>query len=338
MIDNLVKLVLDKGGSVSHLKIPSTDSGGTGLCNPSIFVDKDGTILLNLRNVGYALYHCENEQKFQGRWGPLAYLHPEDDCYLRTTNFLCILDPKTLEISSYKQVDTSQLDIQPVWDFIGLEDARVVRWDDKMYLTGVRRDTKPNGEGRMELSQVVTVDSKVREVKRSRIEPPNDPNSYCEKNWMPIEGAPPGLEGGRVYSLDPFTIIVNSQNSGQIDFLWKGSSYPMLSGWRGGTPVKRLGNAYYAVIHKTIFSPVRNYVHRVLKMSVNEGTLNPVSVSREFVFRRRFDVEFCSGLEFVESQTFVSFGYQDKEAWLTILKTPDFTRLAEDYDVVAFKS
>ena len=64
MIGNLVKLVLDKGGYVSHLKIPSTVSKGTGLCNPSIFIDNDGTILLNLRNVGYVLYLCENEQKF----------------------------------------------------------------------------------------------------------------------------------------------------------------------------------------------------------------------------------------------------------------------------------
>ena len=93
MIGNLVKLVLDKGGYVSHLKIPSTVSKGTGLCNPSIFVDNDGTILLNLRNVGYVLYLCENEQKFQGRWGPLAYLHPENDPHLRTTNFLCTLVP-----------------------------------------------------------------------------------------------------------------------------------------------------------------------------------------------------------------------------------------------------
>ena len=32
----------------------------------------------------------KNEQKFQGRWGPLAYLHPENDPHLRTTNFFCI--------------------------------------------------------------------------------------------------------------------------------------------------------------------------------------------------------------------------------------------------------
>ena len=162
MIDNLVKLVLERNGYFIPLKIPAQDSGGTGLCNPSIFVDTDGTILCNIRNVGYMFYHCENQQRFQGRWGPLSYLHPEDDMHLRTTNFLCTLNKETLAVETHHKLDTSLLDITPVWDFIGLEDARVVRWDDKMYLTGVRRDTKPNGEGRMELSEVVTVDSQVK--------------------------------------------------------------------------------------------------------------------------------------------------------------------------------
>ena len=41
MIDNLVKLVLDKGGSITPLKISAESTGGIGLCNPSIFVDDD---------------------------------------------------------------------------------------------------------------------------------------------------------------------------------------------------------------------------------------------------------------------------------------------------------
>ncbi len=36
----------------------------------------------------------------------------------------------------------SELDVPPVWTFIGLEDGRLVKWDEKYYLIGVRRDTK----------------------------------------------------------------------------------------------------------------------------------------------------------------------------------------------------
>jgi len=98
---------------------------------------------------------------------------------------LCQLDPNTLAIEQYKKVDTSKLDVTPVWEFIGLEDARVVDWKDKLYLTGVRRDTKTDGEGRMELS---TIDAGSKETERYRIEPPT--KSYCEKNWMPILDMP----------------------------------------------------------------------------------------------------------------------------------------------------
>jgi len=188
VINNLSKLVLDNGGSITPLVVPSSETNGTGLMNPSIY-DDGGKLILNLRHVNYTLYHCENEQLFPNRWGPLVYLNPENDITLRTNNFFCELNDD-LTIKSHTKIDTSKHDITPVWEFIGLEDGRLVRWNDKLYLCGVRRDVKTNGEGRMELSELIVENSKVKEVKRSRIEPPNDPNSYCEKNWMPIVDMP----------------------------------------------------------------------------------------------------------------------------------------------------
>ena len=64
MINNLVKFVLDRGGSIMPLKISAESTEGTGICNPSIFIDGD-QILCNIRHVEYALYHCENNQKYQ---------------------------------------------------------------------------------------------------------------------------------------------------------------------------------------------------------------------------------------------------------------------------------
>ena len=70
-MQNLVKQVIQAGGSISPLIIPSDLTNGTGLMNPSIYVDK-GKLILNLRHVNYTLYHCEGEQLFNNRWGPLA--------------------------------------------------------------------------------------------------------------------------------------------------------------------------------------------------------------------------------------------------------------------------
>jgi hypothetical protein len=77
---NLVEKAVQHGGKLAPLVIPHGLTSGTGLMNPSIFIDDKGNILVNLRHVNYTLYHAENEQKFPSRFGPLSYLHPEKDC------------------------------------------------------------------------------------------------------------------------------------------------------------------------------------------------------------------------------------------------------------------
>ena len=45
-MDNFAKYVLDSGGSVHPLIIPASETGGTGLMNPSIFLDNNEDIYL----------------------------------------------------------------------------------------------------------------------------------------------------------------------------------------------------------------------------------------------------------------------------------------------------
>ena len=150
MNSNFVKTVIDAGGSIHPIIIPASETNGTGLMNPSIFND-NGRLILNLRHVNYTLYHADGEQLFINRWGPLAYLNPENDLHLRTTNFFCEID-NNLQVTSFTKIDTTKLDVEPIWEFVGLEDGRLTRWNNKLYLSGVRSYTTPNGEGRMEIS------------------------------------------------------------------------------------------------------------------------------------------------------------------------------------------
>jgi hypothetical protein len=84
------KKIIESGGSIHPLLIDSNLTGGTGVMNPSIFVDGDH-LLVNIRHVGYTLYHTE-KKIYHHPWGPVQYLHPEDDMHLRTTNYLSELD------------------------------------------------------------------------------------------------------------------------------------------------------------------------------------------------------------------------------------------------------
>ena len=68
MNKNISKTAILKGGSLTPLIIPTEFTKGLGLMNPSILKVKN-KYLINIRWVGYALYHSEYKQKFQSPYG-----------------------------------------------------------------------------------------------------------------------------------------------------------------------------------------------------------------------------------------------------------------------------
>ena len=163
------QVAFDKSGSIHPLIIDSKYTGGLALMNPSVVVDGD-KILVNLRQVNYTFYHSE-EKLFQHPYGPLTYVHPENDNHLRTWNYYLELNDN-YEIINYCKVDTSKFPDKELWDFVGLEDARIFRWGKKLYLSGVRRDVDTIGTGRMELCEIVVDGEVVKQVSQVRIQPP----------------------------------------------------------------------------------------------------------------------------------------------------------------------
>ena len=56
MIENIVKIIINEyNGEIKQLLIPSEKTNGTGLCNPSIFVEDDKIHLI--LDVEYTLYN-----------------------------------------------------------------------------------------------------------------------------------------------------------------------------------------------------------------------------------------------------------------------------------------
>ena len=258
MLKNLTKLCLDNGGAISPSIIPGDLIDGTGLCNSSIFIDNNGDILLNLRHVHYTLYHSEFQQKFYSGWGCLAYLNPEDDISLKTGNYLCKLNPDTLFIEEYNKIDTTKHDIKPIWEFIGLEDSRIFRWDDKLYVSGVRRDVKDDGEGRMELCELKVNSENTYEISRLRIEV--DPHTHLEKNWMPIVDMPYHFVRWanplEVVKVDPTNITKQEVEEGELDtitsktVITKSLEVPGIRSQRGGSQVIPFGEFRIAITHE----------------------------------------------------------------------------------------
>ena len=313
----LVKPITELGGSIHSLLIPAEITNGTGLMNPSVYVD-NGVLLCNIRHVNYTLYHSENK-KFQHRYGPLQYLHPENDRHLRTWNYLAILNDD-LSIKHVVSVDTSKLDSEPQWEFVGLEDARLFRWDNKLYLCGVRRDTTTNGEGRMELSEIRAKTTFVDELSRTRIPTPDNKDSYCEKNWMPIIDKPYHFvkwsNPTEVVHYDIHSKITKTVHLDESKFI------PDVPAFRGSSHVVPYGDHYLAVTHEVnLFKSEAGekdavYRHRFV---VWDKQWNIVKYTEPFSFMAA-DVEFCCGAAFYKDSLLLSFGFQDNCAF--ILKIP----------------
>jgi predicted GH43/DUF377 family glycosyl hydrolase len=315
----LAKKCLDAGGGIYPLIIPSDLTNGTGLMNPSIMVDNDEKIKVILRHVNYTFYHSE-KKLFQHQWGPLTYVHPENDMHLRTINYYLEINSDNFTINRYFKVDTTKFDTyEPIWDFVGLEDARIIRWDDKLYITGVRRDVATDGQGRMEISEIEVEESGVKEVSRLRIPPPRDLTTYCEKNWMPIVDKPwhyvKWCNPTEIVRVDPikktsYTAFTGNQFNAPNDF-------------RGGSQVIAYKSFYIAFIHQVdlfqsdVGRKDGKYRHRLV---IWDKDWNIVKYTKEFSILDG-DVEFVTGLARYKNDFLLTFGFQDNAAF--ILKMPE---------------
>jgi predicted GH43/DUF377 family glycosyl hydrolase len=208
---------------------------------------------------------------------------------------------------------------EPKWEFVGLEDARLVRWDNKLFITGVRRDTTTNGQGRMELSEIQVNGDTVKEVSRFRIPTPIDPKSYCEKNWMPILDKPYHF----IKWCGPTEIVRAIPETQGCEQVLLGQNHADLRrDLRGGTQAIKIGNRYVAITHEVdLFkSDVGRkdavYHHRWVMWDEN---WNIVKYSKEFFFLDA-QVEFAIGMCQSNDDVIITFGFQDNAAY--VLRCP----------------
>ena len=316
-IQNLAKLVIDNGGKIYPLVFPTDNK--TALFNPSILV-KNNEILISIRHCQYTLYHTSG--KYESRYGPLCYLNPENDITLTTTNYLG--EWKDGELIQPKKVDTSNFDTKPLWEFVGLEDCRLVDWDNDVYLTGVRRDTETTGIGRMELSKIK--DNK--EVSRFRIPTPFNKDSYCEKNWMPILDMPFHY----VKWCNPVEIVKANIN-GDTEQVFLGENIlPIEKDMRGGSQVITIGDHRMCVIHETDYwrntqnNKDATYRHRVI---VFDKEWNIIHRTEVFDFMTGM-IEFCCGIAEHNDKILITFAYSDNAAFLLEVPKDYFLKLVYD--------
>lgn len=305
------KLILEQGGFIKPLIIEASITNGTGLFNPSLLVDGN-KIYVNIRHCQYTLYHAELNYH-EHPYGPLVYFNPENDITLTTTNYFGELNTD-YSIKYIHKVDTSKLDVTPVWEFIGLEDGRIIKYDNKIYLCGVRRDTKPNGEGRMELSELKITPTNIKEVSRWRIPAPGPNISYCEKNWMPILNKPRHF----VKWLNPVEIVKIDEVKKTCETVHLGSERHFDYDPRGNGQVIDFDGGYLTLTHEVDLYQSEagkkdgTYVHRLCHWT-KDWKLIKKSPTFSFMGAK---IEFACGMAEHANNILITFGFQDNAAYI----------------------
>lgn len=322
----LAQQFIAAGGRLTPLLLPSAETNGTAIFNPSVYVSGD-KILCVIRHCQYTFYHSEKKQ-FEHEYGPLLYLNPENDITLTTTNYLCELDPTDYSVIKHQKIDTSKLDVKPLWEFVGLEDARLFAWNDKLYISGVRRDTTTNGQGRMELSEIVGG----KEVSRWRIPAPGANDTYCEKNWMPIIDLPFHY----VKWSNPTEIVQINPEKKTCEVVKTVPVPPAKLDYRGGSQVIRLGNYYVALVHTVrLFRSEAGKKDAIYRHSfiLWDTDWNLVKRVCEFTFMNT-DVEFACGMAYVpwSDEIVMSFGYSDNAAFILSINAQTFIKFLFEAD------
>ena len=280
--------------------------------NPSIWIVDDNEAYVNIRSVNYNLWN-NVVREFTETNQPLGYVG-KDSSHLITENYFGKINLDTLKL--YDVTKVKMLDLhKPIWSFIGLEDARVIKWDENLYLCGVRRDVKDNGEGRMELSKIEKDDEdNWIEVERIRM-PAASEDAYCEKNWMPIVDTPYTW----IKWCSPFELCKFDINTKKLEIIFNGENLNYC--YRGDSHVVKINNYYYCFTHFVnllIFDENTNsrqsrYIHYILKF---DKDMHYIGAYGPFCYDTRFNIEFGCGLAYYNGYCYLTYSENDAISYI----------------------
>lgn len=311
-----VNYCLMGGATVTPMDIGIHDSDWPGYCNPSImWDDKDQEFKMIVRNVNYVLHGAIDMVKNQSSWGPVLYSIPEKDGRnLKTRNFIGTCKDPTKDPWKFQLINTTSY--KPIWEFQGEEDARILRWDDKIYTTGVRRDDNKDGRGRMELMHIS--EQGAHEVSRVKVKAV-DENSYCEKNWMPIKDMPFHY----VQLANPTVVVKTDPKTGKTEEVVRKEKVAGLLDerfdlLRGSSQVVRWGDCWVALVHTCelwLTASNRKYSRYCHTFIVWDNDWNIIKMSPLFSFAN-YGVEFTCGLEYHDGKFYIPFAIEDNFVFL----------------------
>jgi len=273
----LMSVNLSKINGCSHYRYNYPDQGDY-IPTSTSYVCHKGTHMINTRFVNYWL------------WPNGAYLFKDPESRIITRNFISVLDDQFSTDGEFTEVVEEGLTCHG-GSIYGLEDIRLYnRADGELGFIGTSVNYSGEGRGRI----IVGLFNDYKYTDCRVLTPPN-PDSWCEKNWIPI------IKDGKdhfIYKWWPFESGVIKDNTLVITTTWEHNT-PMLSNVRGSStfipfslPDGSEGSGLLGVVHFSYEGYPRRYYHMLVLL--DKMTLQPLKYSDFFVFNEE-SIEFCIG-------------------------------------------
>jgi hypothetical protein len=252
--------------------------GGRVPMNPSVCWH-DGQLWCVVRAVNYSL----------GKDRQYAVHDPRG--VVRSDNYLGVLEPDGRLSDPALMEDFDPADRYPS-GIVGYEDVRLVSVDGDLTASATVCDRDPGGR-RLVARLHIDDDG---DVARADVQPSNQ---LHEKNWMPLS------VGGQltwIYSLDPTAVLPGPLRDCPL----------ALDHLRGGAAIAHEGG-YLCVTHEVIYAADgRVYLHRFVRL---DADWRVTGVTPAWVFAHH-GVEFCAGMARDSDQILLTYGVEDREAWV----------------------
>ena len=276
--------------------------------NPSILYDEaSGLFFINVRNTNYRLKKNRNG----------AYCCPLMDMKkgkaFETRNFITVCrNPMEENLQWYLVKEQKR---KYYCNKHGFEDARLVKWNNNLWLSATLCDYNTGSMGRITL---VKLNKNYEELEHHILEGTCNDCTFVEKNYQPVLDKPFHY----IVSTDPTVVSVYNMSSLRPKYI-KGTSgmcigTGMMGSYRGSSQVVPYKDGYVSIVHHCDREEngQRNYWHHFVTYDKDFKVLR---ISQPYKFEGAF-VEFCAGMAIKDDFAYIAYSVMDKDA--SIMRIP----------------
>lgn len=302
-MNSIVQFALSNGGTNKSINIPTTLKNGGIESSPSCVL-YNNDIVINTRVVEYT-------KVFDIKDYPLTDRNDNQTYYIKnggyhSHNVIGVFDGNNISDSRYLREPAGGYTY-----FSGLEDVRLVVWDDKLYAYGTRWDKADRGA-----ICIYELNDEYKAINEIVVDTPT--KSPCEKNWAAVEDKPFTF----IYYTNPQTIIQVNPEDGSVKTLVSGVKYNIIQeNLRGNSNLVRFDDeSYIELVHESEYTynnGVRELHYKYAFVFYNND-LEITNISRFFIFNQPL-CEFSCGLCFKDDNIYITYSELDASANMLII-------------------